>query len=164
MIVIALLLSNIFYLVLKVKHLKLSANLDGSFQGGSGKWSLVWCVRGESGDKMGPEKLCTKKATKNISVWIAAMLNAQCIRGDASHRREDLCPLKTVKNLRQRTVGRARSCTCCGWRSSSPPSSSSSPPSSNATPSFSGSYKYVEMLDVGITKGVDFAVTFERFL
>ena len=61
MIVIALLFSNIFYLVLKVKHLKLSENLDGSFQGGSGKWSLVWCVWGESGDKMGPEKFCTKK-------------------------------------------------------------------------------------------------------
>ena len=64
-------------------------------------------------------------------------------------------PLKTVKNLRQRTVGQARSCTCCGWRSSSPPSSSYSPPSSNATLLFSGPYKYLEI--IGITSGVDFA-------
>ena len=66
------------------------------------------------------------------------------------------------KNLRQRTVGQARSCTCCGCRSSSPPSSSSSQPSLNATLLFSGSYKYVEI--IGFTSDVGFAVALQIFL
>ena len=74
MIVIALLFSNIFYLVLKVNNLKLSENLDGTCQGDSGKWSLVWCVRGEPGDKMGPEKLRTKKSQAAYS-WSGPILH-----------------------------------------------------------------------------------------